>query len=275
MGRTNVANLGRREARDLRRTLPDQEYKEFEHLFREVADEQALPKHQPWDHKIVLQEGKKPTFDPIYGLSEKELSTLRDYIKTSLAKKYIRPSQSPAGYPIMFVPKKDGKLRLCVDYRKLNDITIKNRYPLPNITELRDRLSRAKIFTALDLRDRYHLIRIAKGEEWKTAFRSRYGHYEYTVMPFGLTNAPATFQELINNVLRAHLDIFIIAYLDNILVYSETLEDHVEHVKTVLRALKQFNLRLKPEKCEFHKTKVNFLGYVVGADRVQMSEEKI
>ncbi|KAK1911204.1 hypothetical protein P3342_011806 [Pyrenophora teres f. teres] len=168
----------------------------------------------------------------------------------------------------MFVPKKDGKLRLCVDYRKLNDITIKNRYPLPNITELRDRLSRAKIFTALDLRDGYYLIRIAKGEEWKTAFRSRYGHYEYTVMPFGLTNAPATFQELINNVLRAHLDIFVIAYLDDILVYSETLEDHVEHVKTVLRALEQFNLRLKPEKCKFHKTKVNFLGYVVGADGV-------
>ncbi|KAI1686157.1 reverse transcriptase [Pyrenophora tritici-repentis] len=260
-----------------KRATPEipEEYKEFEHLFREVADEQALPKHQPWDHKIVLQEGKKPTFGPIYGLSEKELSTLRDYIKTSLAKKYIRPSQSPAGYPIMFVPKKDGKLRLCVDYRKLNDITIKNRYPLPNITELRDRLSRAKIFTALDLRDGYHLIRIAKGEEWKTAFRSRYGHYEYTVMPFGLTNAPATFQELINNVLRAHLDIFVIAYLDDILVYSETLEDHVEHVKTVLRALEQFNLRLKPEKCEFHKTKVNFLGYVVGADGVQMSEEKI
>jgi hypothetical protein len=110
---------------------------------------------------------------------------------------------------------------MCVDYRKLNDITVKNRYLLPNITELRDRLLRAKIFTALDLRDGYHLIRIKKGEEWKTAFRTRYGHYEYTVMLFGLTNALATFQELINNVLRTYLDIFVIVYLDDILVYSE------------------------------------------------------
>ena len=124
----------------------------------------------------------------------------------------------------MFVPKKDGTDRLCVDYRQLNDITVKNRYPLPNIAELTDRLSRAKIFTALDLRDGYHLIRIKKGEEWKTAFRTRYGHFEYTVMPFGLTNAPATFQELINNVLRPYLDIFVIAYLDDILIYLENEE---------------------------------------------------
>ena len=175
----------------------------------------------------------------------------------------------------MFVPKKDGTDRLCVDYRQLNDITIKNQYPLPNITELQDRLSRAKIFTALDLRDGYHLIRIKKGEEWKTAFRTRYGHYEYTVMPFGLTNAPATFQELINNVLRPYLDIFVIAYLDDILIYLEEEEQHTEHVKQVLQALDEYSLRLKLKKCEFHKTKVNFLGYVVGVNGVQMSEEKI
>jgi hypothetical protein len=126
---------------------------------------------------------------------------------------------------------------MCVDYRKLNDITIKNRYPLPNITELRDQLSRAKIFTAMDLRDGYHLIRIKLGDEWKTAFRTRYGHFEYTVMLFRLTNALAIFQELINNVLRAHLDIFVVAYLDDILVYSENEEDYVEHVRTVLRCL--------------------------------------
>jgi hypothetical protein len=251
------------------------EYKEFLHLFREVADADALPEHKDWDHEITLQEGKQPTSGPIYPLSEKELGTLRDYIKLNLARKYIRRSESPAGYPIIFVPKKNGELRLCVDYRKLNDITVKNRYPLPNITELRDRLSHAKVFTALDLRDGYHLIRIKKGEEWKTAFRTRYGHYEYTVMPFGLTNAPATFQELINNVLRAHLDIFVVAYLDDILIYSATPEEHVEHVKIVLRCLDKFNLRLKPEKCEFHKREVAFLGYIVGADGVRMSEEKI
>jgi hypothetical protein len=125
------------------------------------------------------------------------------------------------GYPILFVLKKNRLPRMCVDYQKLNNITVKNRYLLPNITELRDRLLRAKIFTALDLRDGYYLIRIKKGEEWKTAFRMRYGHYEYTVILFGLTNALATFQELINNVLRTYLDIFVIAYLDDILVYSE------------------------------------------------------
>lgn len=250
-------------------------YKKFEHLFQEVVDEQALPKHQPWDHEIVLQEGKTPTFGPIYQLSDRELMVLREYIDKSLAKGYIRPSKSPAGYPIMFVPKKDGTDRLCVDYRQLNDITVKNRYPLPNIKELRDRLSRAKIFTALDLRDGYHLIRIKEGEEWKTAFRTRYGHYEYTVMPFGLTNAPATFQELINNVLRPYLDITVIAYLDDILIYSENEEQHTGHVLEVLQALDEYSLRLKLKKCEFHKTKVNFLGYVVGTHGVQMSEEKI
>jgi hypothetical protein len=120
----------------------------------------------------------------------------------------------------MFVPKKNKKLQLCVNFWKLNDITIKNRYLLPNISELQDRLAYTKIFTALDLRGAYNLIRIKKGEEWKTAFRTRYRHYKYTVIPFGLTNAPATYQALVNNVLRAHLDIFIIAYLDNILIYS-------------------------------------------------------
>jgi transposase InsO family protein len=251
------------------------EYDSWKHLFQEDVGASALPRHEPWDHEIVLQEGKQPTFGPLYGLSEKELKTLKDYLDKSLKKGYIRPSTSPAGYPILFVPKKDGSLRLCVDYRKLNDITVKNRYPLPNISELQDRLSDAKIFTALDLRDGYHLIRIKKGEEWKTAFRTRYGHYEYTVMPFGLTNAPATFQTLINNVLRAHLDKFVVAYLDDILVYSRNKEEHVHHVKEVLSCLEKFNLRLKPEKCEFHKEEVDFLGCVVSTTGVKMSPKKI
>jgi len=251
------------------------EYKEWEHLFQEDVSATALPKHQPWDHEIILQEGKQPTFGPIYGLSEKELRTLRDYIKENMTKGFIRESQSPAGYPILFVPKKDGSLRLCVDYRKLNDATIKNRYPLPNISELQDRLSHAKVFTALDLRGAYNLIRMKEGEEWKTAFRTRYGHYEYTVMPFGLTNAPATCQALVNNVLRAHLDIFVIAYLDDILVYSEDLKEHRQHVKTVLNLLGQADLKLKPEKCEFHKQEVEFLGFIIGTHGVKMSPEKI
>ena len=167
-------------------------YKQFKRLFQEEEGKAALPKRQKWDHKIPLMPGKEPTFGPIYALSEKELKTLREGLDKDLARGFIRKSTSPAGYPILFVPKKDGLLRQCVDYRKLNDITIKNRYPLPNITEMQDRFSKAKRFTKVDLRGAYNLIRIAEGEEWKTAFRTRYGHYEYMVMPFGLTNALAS-----------------------------------------------------------------------------------
>jgi transposase InsO family protein len=251
------------------------EYEEFRKLFEEELGPEALPKHQKWDHEIKLEPGKEPGFQPIYKLSEKELEALREYIDKMLQKGFIRRSESPAGYPVLFVPKKNGKLRPCIDYRKLNDITIKNRYPLPNIGELRDRLAHAEIFTALDLRGAYNLIRIKEGEEWKTAFRTRYGHFEYLVMPFGLTNAPATCQELINNVLRAHLDIFVIAYLDDILIYSQNEKEHKEHVRTVLTLLQQHDLLVDPDKCSWHQEEVEFLGCMVGKNGVRMSEDKI
>jgi hypothetical protein len=168
------------------------EYQKWKRLFEEEEGKAALPKHQPWDHEIKLVPGKEPTFGPIYALSEKELKVLRKYLDDNMAKGFIRKSESRAAYPILFVPKKDGELRLCVDYRKLNDITVKNRYPLPNIEELQQRLQGAKWFTSIDLRGAYNLIRMKAGEEWKTAFRTRYGLYEYIVMPFGLTNALAT-----------------------------------------------------------------------------------
>jgi hypothetical protein len=158
-----------------KRVTPDipQEYEQFRRLFEEETGPEALPKHQEWDHEIILQEKKEPGFGPIYSLSEKELEVLRDYLDKMIKKGFIRESKSPAGYPLLFVEKKNGKLRPCIDYRKLNDITIKDRHPLPNITELRDRLSHAKIFTAMDLRGAYNLIRMKEGEEWKTAFRTR------------------------------------------------------------------------------------------------------
>ena len=250
-------------------------YHKWKHIFEKPTGEQSLPEHKSWDHEIILEEGKTPPFLPIYALSEPQLKATREYIDENLAKKYIRPSDSPAGFPILFVPKKDDTLRLCVDYRKLNDMTRKNRYPLPNIQELRDRLTGAKYFTSLDLRDGYYQIRMKKGEEWKTAFRTRYGHYEYTVMPFGLTNAPATFQAMINDVLRRHLDISVIAYLDDILIYSETEEEHIKHVQQVLECLDKYNLRLKPSKCSFHQQELEFLGHTVGVNGVKISEEKI
>jgi len=252
-----------------------QEYKKWAKLFEEEVSADALPTHQPWDHEIKLEPGKKPTFGPIYALSEKELQTLRQYLDENLKKGFIQKSESPAGYPILFVPKKDGGLRLCVDYRKLNDITVKNRYPLPNIKELQDRLQGAQWFTKLDLRGAYNLIRMKKGEEWKTAFRTRYGHYEYKVMPFGLTNAPATCQMMINDTLRAHLDHFAIAYLDDILIYSRTESQHIKHVKKILDCLQERRLQLKPEKCEFHKKEVDFLGFLVGVEGIRMDPSKI
>src|SRR5437762_8606199 len=155
--------------------------------------------------------------------------------------------------PILFVPKgNDGDLRLCVDYRGLNSVTIKNRYPLPLVGEIMDRLSKAKVFTKLDLRNAYYRIRIREGDEWKTAFRTRYGHFEYMVMPFGLANAPATFQAYINEVLGTYPDEFCVAYIDDILIYSKMLEEHIEHVRKVLKKLLEHSLYIKLEKCQFH-----------------------
>jgi hypothetical protein len=252
-----------------------EKYREFTKLFQEEKGPEALPKHKPWDHEIRLEPGKEPGFQSIYKLSEEELTALREYIDTMLKKGFIRRSESPAGYPVIFARKKNGKLRPCIDYRKLNDMTIKNRYPLPNIGELRDRLAHANIFTALDLRGAYNLIRMKEGEEWKTAFRTRYGHYEYLVMPFGLTNAPATCQELMNNVLREQLDIYVIVYLDDILIYSDNEKEHEQHVRTVLELLQQHDLLVDPDKCKWHQEEVEFLGCMVGKNGVRMSEDKI
>jgi hypothetical protein len=251
------------------------EYHEFVNMFREETGIEALPQHGQWDHDIPLEEGKEPPFSPIYQMSEADLGTLREYIDENLKKGFIRPSSSPAGSPVLFVPKKDGKKRLCVDYRKLNAITTKDRYALPLADELRDRLSGAKVFTKLDLRGAYNLVRMKKGEEWKTAFRCRYGHFEYQVMPFGLTNAPATCMRMMNDILRDYLDKICIAYLDDILVYSKTAQQHIKDVKEVLMALMKAQLLCKPEKCEFHKEKVEFLGYVVTPGGLSMDPTKV
>ncbi len=167
------------------------EYTEYKNVFSgKLATE--LPPRGFHGHAIDISNARPP-YGPIYNLSERELSVLRDYLKENIERDWIRPSMSPAGAPILFVPKKDGRLRLCVDYRALNNVTIKNRYPLPLVSELMDRVSRAKVYIKLGLRDAYHCIWVKEGNEWKTAFRTQYGHFEYTVVPFGLANAPATF----------------------------------------------------------------------------------
>uniref|UniRef100_L7J7U2 RNA-directed DNA polymerase n=1 Tax=Pyricularia oryzae (strain P131) TaxID=1143193 RepID=L7J7U2_PYRO1 len=250
------------------------DYQTYTKLFSPEL-ETGLPEHSPFDHEIPLKKGTQPKFHKIYGLNQIQMETLDKYLDENLKKGYIRPSTSPAGYPILFVPKKNGKLRLCVDYRQLNDITVKNCYPLPLIGELRDMLYQAQWFTTLDLKGAYNLIRIKKGEEWKTAFRTRRGHFEYLVMPFGLTNAPATFQTMINHVLRKCLDIFVVVYLDDILVFSKTLEEHKQHVHTVLQKLQDAKLLIEPEKCIFHSKKVDFLEYTIAPGEIRMEASKI
>lgn len=249
-------------------------YRIYEKLFKEEL-ETGLPEPSEWDLEIVLKDGTNPKFFPIYNLNNNELTTLREYIQEMERKGYIQKSKSSAGYPVMFVPKKNGKLRLCVDYRQLNSITEKDRTPLPLIPEMRDRLHGAKWFTALDLKGAYNLIRIKQGHEWKTAFRTKFGLYEYLVMPFGLTNAPAAFQRMITNVLREHLDIFVVCYLDDILIFSENEEDHERHVHTVLQKLQDANLLVEPEKSNFHASEVEFLGHIISHNQVRMDPKKI
>jgi len=256
------------------KSLVPEEFHDFLPLFSEVAASQ-LPPHRPYDHRIPLTEGFTPPFGPLYSLARPELVALREWLDENLSKGFIRASSSPAGAPILFVKKSDGSLRLCVDYRGLNEGTIKNRYPLPLIQETLMRLSRAKYFTKLDVRSAYNLLRIAEGDEWKTAFRTRYGLYESLVMPFGLTNAPADFQHFINDVLAPFLDQFTTAYLDDILIYSDTLDEHKEHVRQVLEALRKNQLHLKPEKCEFFLDEVKYLGLIIGREGIKMDPAKV
>jgi len=176
---------------------------------------------------------------------------------------------------ILFVKKSDGSLRLCVDYRGLNQITVKNRYPLPLIPESLERLTNAKIYTRLDIAEAYHRLRIREGDEWKTAFRTRYGLFEYLVVPFGLTNAPAAFQAYINKALTDLIDVCVIVYLDDILIFSDSEEEHVRHVNQVLQRLKEHKLWVKLAKSEFHTTSTEFLGYLVTPGGVTMDPWRV
>ena len=246
--------------------------KDYSHVFQEPT---KLPPHRWADHGIELPPDAKPPSRPCYKSSYAELEELRRQLKDLTDKGFIQPSKSPFGAPVLFVKKKDGSMRMCVDYRALNKITVKNSYPLPRIDELLTQLQGAKFFTKIDLRSGYHQIRIEDADIPKTAFRTRYGHYEFLVMPFGLTNAPATFMHLMNDIFRPHLDHFIIVYLDDILIYSKTAEEHDHHVRTAMDILLRHQLFAKMEKCDFFSTSINFLGYIVTADGLEMEPEKV
>lgn len=200
---------------------------------------------------------------------------MEKYIHNSLGAGIIRPSSSPVGAGFFFVDKKDRTLSSCIDYRGLNAITIKKKYPLPLIASAFEPIQQATIFSKLDLRNAYHLVRIREGDEWKTSFNTPLGHFEYLVMPFGLTNAPAVFQALVNDVLRDLLNRSVFVYLDDILVFSHSPEEHVSHVKQVLQRLLENKLFVKAEKCEFHVTSVPFLGYIIEKGQVRPDSDKV
>ena len=249
-------------------------YHEFADVFSK-SKANILAPHREFDLRIELEEGAHPPLGTLYSLSPTELEALRAFIDEHLATGFIRPSSSAHAAPVLFVRKKDGSLRLCVDFRGLNRITKKDRYPLPRISDLLDAPSRAKVYTKLDLRHAYHLVRIAAGDEWKTSFRTRYGSYEWLVMPFGLTNAPAAFQRFVNSIFADLLDVCVVVYLDDILVYSEDEASHEEHVREVLRRLRQHGLFANPKKCEFHTETTEYLGYVLSPSGLAMSSEKV
>ncbi|CAH9107428.1 unnamed protein product, partial [Cuscuta europaea] len=246
---------------------------EFPDVFPEEIP--GMPPEREVEFSIELMPGTAPISKAPYRMAPKEMQELKEQLEELLEKGYIRPSVSPWGAPVLFVKKKDGSLRLCIDYRELNQATIKNKYPLPRIDDLFDQLKGACTFSKIDLRSGYHQVRIAEKDVPKTAFRTRYGHYEFTVMPFGLTNAPAVFMDLMNRVFRPYLDTFVVVFIDDILVYSKTPEDHEKHLRLTLQTLRENQLYAKLSKCDFWQDRVAFLGHIITQEGVSVDPSKI
>jgi len=234
-----------------------------------------LPPSRDVDFSIDLIPGVGPVSMAPYKMAPAELAELKKQIEDLLEKKFIRPSASPWGAPVLLVKKKDGSSRLCVDYRQLNKLTIKNKYPLPRIDDLLDQLRGAVVFSKIDLRSGYHQILVRPEDVQKTAFRSRYGHYEYVVMPFGVTNAPAIFMDYMNRIFRPYLDQFVVVFIDDILIYSKSREEHAEHLRVVLGILREHQLYGKLSKCEFWLEEVQFLGHVISTQGIAVDPAKI
>ncbi|KAI2645263.1 Transposon Tf2-8 polyprotein [Labeo rohita] len=250
------------------------EYMAFQDVFSKQAATH-LPPHRPWDCAIDLLPEAKLTKGKVYPLSIPERQAMEEYIERALKQGFIQPSTSPAASSFFFVGKKDGGLRPCIDYRQLNSQIIQQPYPLPLVPAALEELRGAQVFTKLDLRSAYNLIRIRKGDEWKTAFITPTGHYEYRVMPYGLSISPSVFQTFMNEVFREYLHRFVVVYIDDILIYSRNQAEHRQHVQQVLHKLRQHSLFLKLEKCEFHQSTVQFLGYNISAEGVQMDQGKV
>ena len=246
--------------------------------FRDVITAELpkeLPQKREVDHKIELLPGSIPPSKAPYRLNQQELVELKRQLTELMERGYIRPSKSPFGAPVLFVSKKNGKFRMCVDYRALNKITVKNNYPLSRADDLMDRLSGAKYFTRIDLKSGYYQIRVAEKDVEKMACRTRYGSYEFVVMPFGLCNAPATFTTMINSIFHNETHDFVIIYIDDILVFSKTLEDHAKHLEKVLGKLREHKLYANAEKSEFALQEIEFLGQICNREGIRAIAKKL
>ena len=248
-------------------------YAEYENVFS-VENADILFSHKVTDHIIDLNE-REPLYDSLYNLFNTELEVLRTYLNDALVKGWIQCSVSSAETSVLFVSKKNRELCLYVDYWDLNQIMIKNRHLLPLISETLNWLSEAKIFFKLNLKDTYHHIQIKEGNKWKTAFHICYSHFKYMIMSFRLVNTSVTFQDYINWALTEIVNIFCVVYLNNILIYSETLTEHEKHVKQVLKRLQSFQLYTNLKKCEFSTTKIEFLEFIIFTEDVVMNLQRI
>ncbi|GBG64149.1 hypothetical protein CBR_g40848 [Chara braunii] len=249
--------------------------REYHDVFPSSFSYAGIPPMRDVEHSIQLVADYCVHHQAPYRLSIPEATKLKRQLEELLRLGFIKPSNSPWGAPVLFARKADGTLCLCIDYRGLNRYTVKNSYPMPRSDELFDRLAGNRFFTKIDLRSGYHQILVAAADQPKTAFRSRFGHYEFTVMPFGLTNAPATFQRAMNDIFRDILEQYVLVYLDDILVYSRTLEEHLRHLRDVLDCLRRHGFYAKLSKCRFAQHKVNFLGHYVSDQGLYMDDAKI
>jgi hypothetical protein len=235
----------------------------------------GMPPDRDVEFVIELQPGTAPISKRPYHMPPKELAKLKNELQELLDKGYIRPRSSPWGCPALFVKKKDGSLRLCVDYRPLNAVTVKNKYPLPRIDVLFDQLAGARVFSKIDLCSGYHQIKIRPCDIPKTAFSTRYGLYEFLVMSFGLTNAPAYFMYLMNFVFMTELDNFVVVFINDILIYSKNEKEHAKHLRIVLQRLRDHKLYAKFSKCEFWLTSVKFLVHTISKDGISVDSSKV
>ena len=235
----------------------------------------GLPPQRVVDFGIELHPGTSPISMTPHRMTPVELQELRVQLQELLDKGFMRPSTSPWGAPVLFAKKKDKTLRLCIDYRQLNRVTIKNRYPLPRIDDLFDQLRGARVYSKIDLHTGYHQLRVRDTDIPKTTFRKRYGHFEFMVMPFGLTNALAAFMNLMHRVFQPYLDQFVVVFVDDIFIYSQSKWEHEYHLRIVLQLLRDHQLYAKFSKCEFWLTEVRFLGHVVSASGVSVDPEKV